>query len=99
MPYEINIDSQPPSRRGGPLTRARRAENERRAAQGQGAGNPLQPAADPIQLAHPIMANVPPPPQGGPLPGPPPPVPPAAAFQMSPAENNDILTFPQDNLF
>ena len=97
MPYEINIDPQPPPRRGGPLTRARRAENERRAAQGQGAGNPLQPAADPIQIAHPIMANVPPPPQGGPLPGPPPPVPPAAAFQMSPAENDDILTFPQDN--
>ena len=43
------------------------------------------------------MANVPPPPQGGPLPGPPPPAPLAAAFQMSPAENNDILTFPQDN--
>ena len=43
------------------------------------------------------MANVPPPPQGGPLPGPPPPAPPAAAFQMSPAENNTILTFPQDN--
>ena len=45
------------------------------------------------------MANVPPSPQGGPLPGPPPPAPPAAAvgFQMSPAENDVILTFPQDN--
>ena len=43
------------------------------------------------------MANVPPAPQGGPLPGPPPPAPPAAAFQMSPAENDAILTFPQDN--
>ena len=97
-----NIDPEPPSRRGGPLTRARRAENERIAAQGQGAGNPVQPAADPIQIANPIMANIRPPPQGGPLPGQPPPAPPAppaaaVGFQMSPAENDVILTFPQDN--
>ena len=97
MHYELNINPQPPPRRRGPLTRARRAENKHRAAQGQGAVNPDQPAADPIEIEHPIMANVPPPPQGGPLPGPPPPAPPAAAFQMSPAENDDILTFPQDN--
>ena len=45
------------------------------------------------------MDNVPPPSQGGPSPGPPPPAPPAAAvgFQMLPAENDVILTFPQDS--
>ena len=74
-------------------------ENERIAAQVQGAGNPIQPAEDPIQIVDSMMDNVPPPPQGGPPPGPPPPAPPAAAggFQMSPAENDVILTFPQDN--